>query len=158
MNAPTKQRGFTLVELMVTIASATVLMLLISVILFLGYLSWRINGQWLRMQEDASLAFRMISEAVHESSPGDITAVNGSLTFEANVVRPDEIAFVQSGDVLWRYVNGAEAGRVIREHLVTFNPRVQTNGVLLEMELTSDDPDADITMKHAVFINSRNRL
>ncbi len=159
MNPSDNKKGFTLIELMLTMASSSILILLVGIILFMGYRSWRVNGHYVQLQRDTALAVRIMSEGVRESTTNEIIAVNGSLTLAPNEVRSAELKYMADGTgTLIRYVDGAENGLIILKGLESFTPELQEDGVLLQIVMQDDDPDADITMTTRTFINTRNRL
>ncbi len=67
-----KNSGFTLIELMVTIASSSVLILTAALILFITYREWRIDNAYAQLRRDVSLAVQLIAQDIRESAVTDI--------------------------------------------------------------------------------------
>ncbi len=69
----TNRSGFTLVELMMAIMSASLLALVVGTMLVSGFTSWRYNNNAVNMQRDASLAMETIGWQIRQSVRGDIS-------------------------------------------------------------------------------------
>jgi type II secretory pathway pseudopilin PulG len=153
-----KNQGFTLVEIMATIASATILALTVALILFMGWLSWSATNEQVQLQSDAALAVRMMAHQIRMSETGNVSVITGiSLTCDTNSVRDYTITFTKTSDQLRRYISGNYQGLVITKGLTQFTPQIQTNGVLLQMVLISTNSYIPVAITNRTFINTRNR-
>jgi Tfp pilus assembly protein FimT len=153
-----KNQGFTLVEMMVTLASATILALTVALILFMGWLSWRATSEQVQLQSDAALAVRMMAHQIRMSETNDVSVISGtSLTCGTNGVRDYVITFTKTGDQLRRDIDGNDQGLVITKGLTQFTPQPQTNGVLLQMVLARTNHYIPVAITNRTFINTRNK-
>jgi prepilin-type N-terminal cleavage/methylation domain-containing protein len=148
------RKGFTLIEMMIAAASAAILALLVSLILFLAYLSWRTNNAGVQLQRDSEHAINMMSRDIRESSSIDIIAIENYLILPTNAVRSDVTAYVKTSNTLSRYVNDIESGLLIPNGLMRFYPHVQSNGVLLHLKLANTREA--LTVTNITFIETRN--
>jgi len=150
-----KNSGFTLIELMVTIASSSVLILTAALILFITYREWRIDNAYAQLRRDVSLAVQLIAQDIRESAVTDITTVaETSLSLGSNPVRPDTHTFIKAGDTLRRDINSASDGLIITKGLQRFSPVETNKGVLLHFELANDA--CGIAITNETFILTRN--
>jgi prepilin-type N-terminal cleavage/methylation domain-containing protein len=106
-----RKSGFTLVEMMVAMLAASVLAITFSAMLIATYRSWENNRDFVKMQNDASLAIALIGREIRKSNIEDIT-INGvkfsedpaasgdRLDFSASTVRSNAAAIYRNGDRL----------------------------------------------------------
>lgn len=151
-----KQNGFTLVELMITMVSASILALIVAMILFMAYRSWRTDNEYARLRRDAAFVVQLMAREIRAASFSGITAANNSLQLQANAVRPNLTAFTRNpgSSNLTFSINGIAQGPLVNNGLRVFNPLKQTNGILVQLEMVNADRTISITNK--TFIFARN--
>ena len=153
-----KRNGFTLVELMVAMVSAALLAIIVSLILFITYRSWRTNNEYARLRRDTAFAVQLMAKEIRNSSSnGIIAAVNNSLQLQTNAAHPAyTTTFTRNAasSNLTYSRNGIVQGPLITKGLRVFNPLKQTNGILLQLVLVNTAGDISIT--NQTFISMRN--
>jgi prepilin-type N-terminal cleavage/methylation domain-containing protein len=146
-----KNRGFTLVELMVTIASAAIVILTLWLFLFMTFREWNADNICVQLRRDAELAVQLMAQDVRESSTNDISFGSSSITFATNAVRSVEHTYSQTGDRL----EGPPFGVIISKGVQSFDPQpAGDNSVLLTLVLS--DADSKITVTDETLITVRN--
>lgn len=152
MNRLRKKEGFTLVEMMVTIAISAIVILTVSLILVMAYREWRTDNAYVQLRRDAALAVQLMAPDVRESTTNanNILTTTNSITFATNSVRPVVHTFTQNGDKL----NSSPFGLIITKGLQRFRPVETNNGVLLHMEL--ENTEFNIAITNETFITVRN--
>lgn len=156
-----KKTGFTLVELMITMVSGALLAIIVSLILFMTYRSWRTDNEYARLRRDTAFAVQLIAKEIRNSSPNGITANPNSLLCPTNAAHPTyTTTFLRNAasSNLTYSRNGTLQGPLITKGLKTFNPQklILTNcvGVLLNLVLVNTDGSISIT--NQTFISTRN--
>lgn len=153
-----KKNGFTLVELMIAIVSGAVLAIIVSLILFMTYRSWRTDNEYARLRRDTAFAVQLMAKEIRNSSSnGIIAAVNNSLQLQTNAAHPSYTTTFTRNDAssnLTYSKNGIVQGQLITKGLRVFNPQPTNNGVLLQLEMVNTDGDISIT--NQTFISMRN--
>ena len=61
MKKRNRRNGLTLIELMVTIAAASILILTVGLILIMAFRSWRVNNAFAELRRDSAFAFSMMT-------------------------------------------------------------------------------------------------
>ena len=81
------KNGFTLVELMVAMVSGALLAIIVSLILFMTYRSWRTDNEYARLRRDTAFAVQLMAKEIRNSSSnGIIAAVNNSLQLQLSLI------------------------------------------------------------------------
>ena len=88
--------GFTLIELMVATLAFAILVLAVGSMLVYGWLGWKRNSEWVRMQRDASLTILMISKEIRNATYDKITEGSGISFIDSGIV------FSESGNNIIR--------------------------------------------------------
>jgi prepilin-type N-terminal cleavage/methylation domain-containing protein len=148
MKQLTRRKGFTLIELMVTIAAASVLMLIVALILIMAFRSWRMNNAYVYLRRNSAFAFSMMTRDVREASYGDLKNVAGDL----------EITSAVDGSVATYSYNAGtlelNTSPIIPKNVDSFDFFPQDDGILLSLVLADDEFGIAIT--NQVFVNTRN--
>ena len=146
------RKGFTLIELMLTIVAASIVILTVALILLLAFQSWRTNNAYADLRRDSSLATYMMARDIREASYDALTD-GTTLTLPSGAVIGETTTYTQSGDTL-TVDEGSGAMTLIHEYVQNFNSTKQNNGVLLSLELANTN--FSIVITNEVFINARN--
>lgn len=150
-----EKSGFTLIELMVTIAASAVLALTAALMLMLAFESWKVNNAYVYLQRNMALAVQMLARDVHESVYADMTTGPGQLILPPDAVRPDSVAYARSADGdLVRYVNASESVVIFPAGVLLFDPVLTNGGVLVRLQ--AEVPEAEVTVTNETFIYARN--
>jgi Tfp pilus assembly protein PilW len=151
-----KRNGFTLVELMVALVSGAVLAIIVSLILFMTYRSWRTDNEYARLRRDTALAVQLMAKEIRISSYNGITTNANSLICPTNAMHGRRTVFTRSPTTnnLTYSINGIVQGPLITRGLSVFNPIRTNNGVLLKLVLANTDGSIAIT--NQTFIYPRN--
>lgn len=152
------RNGFTLVELMIAIVSGAVLAIIVSLILFMTYRSWRTDNEYARLRRDAAFAVQLMAKEIRSSSYSGISTNSTRLTLGTNAVRTFQTVFTWSPvtNNLTYSRNGTVQGPVINKGLKVFTPQKDptNNGVLLKLVLANTDGSISIT--NQTLIHARN--
>ena len=89
MKRPEHNAGFTLVELIITLAAASILAITAGMTLVYGYSGWCRNNAAVELQRDATLAMYRLSRAIREASASDVTTSASQLTIQTTEFRVD---------------------------------------------------------------------
>lgn len=79
--------GFTIIELMVVLAAASVLAITAGMTLVFGHSGWHRNNAAMELQRDATLAMYRLSRAVRGASAADVTTSASQLTIQTTEFR-----------------------------------------------------------------------
>ncbi|HPR82285.1 MAG TPA: prepilin-type N-terminal cleavage/methylation domain-containing protein [Pontiellaceae bacterium] len=148
-----RQKGVTLIELMVTIAAASILMLMVALILMMAFQSWRINNAYADLRRDAALAFVRMVKDVREADYTGLTAGN-PLTLPSAVTNKTVLYAQPTGGKTLLYSDGSGSSIIIPDNVRVFTSVKQDDGVLLSLELANTNFNIAIT--NEVFVNTRN--
>ncbi|HNX52124.1 MAG TPA: prepilin-type N-terminal cleavage/methylation domain-containing protein [Pontiellaceae bacterium] len=148
-----RQKGVTLIELMVTIAAASILMLMVALILMMAFQSWRINNAYADLRRDAALAFVRMVKDVREADYTGLTAGN-PLTLPSAVTNKTVLYNQPTGGKTLLYSDGSGSSIIIPDNVRVFTSVKQDDGVLLSLELANTNFNIAIT--NEVFVNTRN--
>ncbi len=146
-----QKKGFTLVELMLTMAAASIVMLTVALILMMAFQSWRTNNAYADLRRDSALANYMMARDIREASYDTLTA-GTTLTLPSAVIS-QTTTYTQSGNTL-TVDEGSGAMTLIPKHVQDFYSTKQDNGVLLSLELANTN--FNIVITNQVFVNARN--
>ena len=79
-------KGFTIVEMLAAILSASVLAITVSITLAASYRAWRDNNKYLDLQRETSLARAVGDKWIREASSWEVSATNNILTIASSNV------------------------------------------------------------------------
>ena len=145
------RNGLTLIELMVTIAAASILILTVGLILIMAFRSWRINNAYANLRRDSAVAFSMMTRDVREADYATLTAGN-PLTLPSAIGKPT-VTYTQTGDTLT-----GDGMIVIPKNVQSFASVKNEDGVLLTLVLEDEvyTGGYTIAITNQVFVNTRN--
>ncbi|MEI7850666.1 MAG: hypothetical protein WCH86_02425 [Kiritimatiellales bacterium] len=151
-----KRNGFTLVEMMIAVISGAFLALIVALILFMTYRSWRTDNEYARLRRDTAFAMQLMAKEIRSSSYNGIVASANSLLCPTNAMHVRRTVFTRSPTAsnLTYSINGASQGQLITKGLREFTPQSTNSGVLLKLVLVNTDGDISIT--NQTFIYPRN--
>lgn len=144
------KNGLTLIELMVTIAAASILILTVGLILIMAFRSWRMNNAFVELRRDSAFAFSMMVRNVREASYNNLKDVGGDL----------EITSAVDGSVATYSYDEAtgnlelNSSPLIYGTVDPFDFDIRDDGVQLKLVLENDE--FDISYINEVFVNTRN--
>jgi len=137
-----RKQGFTVVELMATIAAATVLALSAGIVLTVGYREWVNDTGIVEMQRDATFAVDMMAKSIREANPSTVTASSGTLNIGTR-------SFYSSADDLMYDPNTGTGGDeivLVPGRLINFVPVLLGNqGVKIDLSLRDDDENETVS-------------
>lgn len=144
--------GLTLIELMVTIAVASIVVLTIVLVLTMAFRSWRINNAFVDLRRGAALATDLISRDVHESSFTNISWTGTQLILDQHPpVRDNVVTYTKNGDTLVSSSFGLIIPRGVR--MFSAQPVTTGDGVYVTLVLTNQ---YNIAITNTLFVNTRN--
>ncbi|QHI70514.1 PilW family protein [Tichowtungia aerotolerans] len=154
MKAQTKssQKGFSIIEVMITIIVASVLVLIVSMILVMTFTSWRNNNAYTDIRRDLSMASLIMMQEIRESSYGGLTVGEDYLNVESAATNKTSV-FSQVDDSLV-YTSEWDTFILIPRNLQSFNAVKQNDGV--ELTLVVANTDFAISVTNQLFVNTRN--
>ena len=132
--------GFTLVELVAGMATASVLALTAGTILQIGYTGWIRNRAAIDVQRDGTVVMDLLSRTIRQASATNVTVA----ATEIEVGTPDgAVGFVADGNDLKRYsvVGGVSSERVIVDERLTSIQftLVDDQGIAIVLQLREED-------------------
>jgi Tfp pilus assembly protein PilW len=146
--------GLTLVELMVTVAAASVVVLTIILVLMAAFRSWRINNSFVDMRRNAAFATALIVQDIRESTFTNVlSAAENQLVLAANPpVRNTQVSYTKVSD---SSLNSSSFGILIPRGVQRFAAEVNTqgDGVYVTLVLTNQ---YHIGITNRFFANTRN--
>lgn len=146
------QKGFSVIEVMITIIVASVLVLIVSMILVMTFTSWRNNNAYTDIRRDLSTASLIIMQEIRESSYDGLTVGENYLNVESAVTNKTTV-FSQVDDSLV-YTSELDTFALIPRNLQAFNAVKQNDGV--ELTLVVANTDFAISVTNQLFVNTRN--
>ncbi len=153
MKRPEHNAGFTLVELIIALAAASILAITAGITVVYGYSGWRRNNAAVELQRDATLAMYRMSRAIREASAADVTTPLAGLSAEQLTIQPTEFRVNVNGDCLLYDPNAGTDG----DEVVIVDGRLETftvtnlatgTGVSITLELQNENGD-EITITNA---------
>ena len=153
MKRPEHNAGFTLVELIIALAAASILAITAGITVVYGYSVWRRNNAAVELQRDATLAMYRMSRAIREASAADVTTPLAGLSAEQLTIQPTEFRVNVNGDCLLYDPNAGTDG----DEVVIVDGRLETftvtnlatgTGVSITLELQNENGD-EITITNA---------
>jgi len=148
MKRPEHNAGFTLVELIIALAAASILAITAGITVVYGYSGWRRNNAAVELQRDATLAMYRMSRAVREASAADVTTSASQLT-----IQPTEFRVNVNGDCLLYDPNtGVEGDEVVivdgRLETFTVTNLATGTGMSITLELQNENGN-EVTITNA---------
>jgi hypothetical protein len=132
---PRRSDAFTLVEVVAAVASASVLAVTASAMLFYGFTAWRKNQLAVELQRDAGVAANMVSAAVRRASVTDISIKPHELQIRRS---PTPISFYRKGtDLVYDPDTDTKDNELVlvEGRVKTFEPVSVTGGVAFAISL-----------------------
>jgi Tfp pilus assembly protein PilW len=154
-----KKTGFTLVELMITMFSAAILVLIVTLILFMGYSEWRVDNEYAKLRRDAAFAIQLMSKEIRQSSITNVITAPENLTLTATANRPHTVSFRRGAGSAYARSLTCYSDDILRATLVSkgcrdFSQSTNDHGVLLTLVMVN--ADESISMTNQTFIYTRN--
>jgi type II secretory pathway component PulJ len=128
-------RGFTLVEVLVTMVSASVLAISVGSLLFVASHNWRYSVDAVATQRNVELALDSISRAVRAADPSTVSTSPGELTVDTGIFRSE------GGDLVYDPDTGTEGGEItlIEGRLSLFEPTLLKSRVRVALGASCGD-------------------
>ena len=148
MKRPEHNAGFTIVELIIALAAASILAITAGITLVYGYSGWRRNSAAMELQRDATLAMYRLSRAVRGASAADVTTPSAAqLTIQQTEFRVDDV-----NHLLYDPNTGIDGDEVVivdgRLKTFTVTSLAAGTGVSIILELQNQNGD-EITITNA---------
>lgn len=150
-----RDKGFTVVELMVAVLAAGVLAITLSSLLFYAYKGWKAVRAYSEMERDGSLAMRTLSRVVREASSNDIMNVSSSDLIVSNVDNVVEHRFFQSGGSVV-YTRGGASMDLVQAGVTEFFCSAVTSNNQITMILNLNEPTSEAEMSITNVVTLRN--
>jgi Tfp pilus assembly protein PilW len=133
------QKGLTLIELSIAIATSAIVVLATGIIIVLGQTSWNETWKKVNLQRDASYAMLRMSQSIKAatSAAADVNGPvlnidNGSITF----------SYVADTNDLQYQIQGQSPQTIIDGKMEGLQFNVQGNTVTIDLSLKEDDAQA----------------
>jgi len=153
-------QGFTLVELMVSMAATAILALTVSLILVMPWQAQRTNERMTQLRRDAMVSMQMMTHDIRTSSSGNLIDPSNfgenQLILLPNDVRSSQIEYrrIPTTHLLVHYIDGVEQG-ALAEGVQLFST-TSTNGTGIVLHLRTETADGEMVMDRQTFISVRN--
>ncbi len=154
MNA-CRNKGFTLVELMVGMVAAAILALMFGAMLFYGYTGWVRLQAMAEMERSGALAMHTMSRVFRGATATKIKNVSGSSVIVSNVNSIASQSFYRSGETLKYGINGVDRMNLVETGLTAFVCLPVSNNEVRVM-LSLRVPAVNMTMSLTNIITLRN--
>ncbi len=151
-----RRNGLTLIELLVTIAAASILILTVGLILIMAFRSLRINNVYADLRRDSAFAFSMMARDVREANYDTLTDGN-PLRLGSPVLGKADVTYTWSGTQL-DYHDGSGTITLLPANVSFFTSAGDDDGVLLTLVLSDEVyvGGYTIAITNQVFVNTRN--
>ena len=141
--------GFTIFEVLVAMLATSILILIVGLMLYVGWLGWRRNSESVNMQRDASLAMRIMAREIRRTPIDEITIGNSLICANTN----GTYSFTMSGDDLNLQKDSDPQWALIRDCVSSFSTsKTNAAGVVVTLNLDTGSDDSNNKM----IIYSRN--
>lgn len=135
MKQTSQTQGFSILELMVAMISASILAITAGAMIFYAFAMWTTNVRAVELQRDETATMDLLTRKVREASAAYVTATNGLLQ-----VRPGATNYVASfrkvgSNLEYDPGNGAGGQVLVNGRLVSFAATNMANGVYVELML-----------------------
>ncbi|MBA7687323.1 hypothetical protein ES703_95784 [subsurface metagenome] len=154
MKRPEHNAGFTIVELIIALAAASILAITAGITLVYGYSGWRRNNAAVELQRDATLAMYRLSRVVRGASASDVnTPFLAGQSAEQLTIQPTEFRVNVNGDCLLYDPNtGVEGDEVVivdgRLETFTVTNLATGTGMSITLELQNENGN-EVTITNA---------
>jgi len=149
------KKGLTLIELMVTIAAASILILTVGLIMIMAFRAWRMNNAFVELRRDSAFAFSMMTRDVRESSYTNLIDGIGQLrAISNNPPATYQLLTITNASQVLTYNDGSGLMRIIPKNVQNFRTLKTNDGVQITLELENDE--FGISYINEVFVNTRN--
>lgn len=122
------KKGFTIVELMVSMITLSILLLTVGSMLVFGWRGWRRMTDTVNMQRDAVIALNWISKEIRNSKGSEISWDASGIYFAADGFRRTNDVDISTSDIA--YFDGV--------HIQNFNVSTNNEGVRVQFVLFTD--------------------
>jgi len=144
MKRPEHNAGFTMVELLVALAAASVLAITAGITLVYSHSGWRRNNAAMELQRDATLAMYRLSRAVRGASANDVTTPLAGQSAERLTIQTTE--FRVDGDHLLYDPDtgiGGDEVVIVDGRLKTFTVTSLSTGIGVSIVLELQNENSD---------------
>ena len=144
MKRPEHNAGFTMVELLVALAAASVLAITAGITLVYSHSGWRRNNAAMELQRDATLAMYRLSRAVRGASGNDVTTPLAGQSAERLTIQTTE--FRVDGDHLLYDPDtgiGGDEVVIVDGRLKTFTVTSLSTGIGVSIVLELQNENSD---------------
>lgn len=153
MKRPEHNAGFTIVELIIALAAASILAITAGITLVYGYSGWCRNNAAVELQRDATLAMYRLSRAVRGASASDVNTPLAGQSAEQLTIQPTEFRVNVNGDCLLYDPNtGVEGDEVVivdgRLETFTVTNLATGTGMSITLELQNENGN-EVTITNA---------
>ena len=153
MKRPEHNAGFTMVELLVALAAASILAITAGITLVYGCSGWRRNNAAVELQRDATLAMYRLSRAVRGASATDVTTPLAGQSAEQLTIQSTEFR-VNEEHLLYDPNTGIDGDEVViidgRLKTFTVTNLSTGTGVSIILELQNENSD-EIAITSAII-------
>jgi Tfp pilus assembly protein PilW len=131
------RKGFSLIELMVAIATSTIVLLSIAIVIVFGQTSWNDTWTKVNLQRDASYAMLKMSQSIKKatSAAADVNGPVLNLVVDSNSVI---FSYAQDTNDL-QYQIGEHSETIISGKVKNLQFGVSGNTVTIDLELEEDN-------------------
>jgi len=153
MKRPEHNAGFTMVELLVALAAASILAITAGITLVYGYSGWCRNNAAVELQREATLAMYRLSRAVRGASATDVTTPLAGQSAEQLTIQSTEFR-VNEEHLLYDPNTGIDGDEVViidgRLKTFTVTNLSTGTGVSIILELQNENSD-EIAITSAII-------
>lgn len=150
------KRGFTLVEILVSVAIALFVVLGVYAVLNVGNTSWFTDMGMLDLQQEARLAMDGMIREVRQSSSGDVSITNGGEKVEFYI--PDVSSgisyFIQNNELVREHPAGTE--KVLAGDLTSLNFSLASDTVTILLTVGKTAQNRNLSFSLAQKVRLRN--
>ena len=114
----TKDKGFTIIELMVSVVISSIIAITVGMMAYLFFLNWHNNNNAVELQRDATVVMDMLSRAIRPSRDADIEVPDPAHSLLPSI-RIGNRSFYKSGNILWYDPDNSVTGdetRIVKEY------------------------------------------
>lgn len=140
--------GLTMIELMIALVAASILILIVTLILFMAFNSWHFNNAMSSMRRDIAIASEMLTHDIREVSLNDIDINAGQLTAK-------NISYIWTGNSLLRQTP-IDSAVIIGKNLTGFTAQTNASADGVELYIVLENSNFGIGITNQLFINTRN--
>jgi type II secretory pathway component PulJ len=131
------RKGFSLIELMVAIATSAIVLLAIAIVIVFGQTSWNDTWTKVNLQRDASYAMLKMSQSIKAATGAE--SPDGRVLYIPNQTNPSIIfTYAQDTNDL-QYQSGGQTETFINDKVKNLQFNVSGNTVTIDLELEEDN-------------------